>query len=119
MSVPMRKRHTEKVELRVTGPAINRQKAIRLLADLGFEDAGKPEMLPWRDAFPGHDPSQEPGVFLTGARAREGLTQKRLSELTGVPQRHISEMENSKRPIGKAMALKFAKALGIDYRVFL
>jgi Helix-turn-helix len=115
----MKKRRTETVALKVTGPARNRQKAIRLLADLGFENAGKPEALPWRDAFPGHDSRNEPGVFLAGARAREGLIQKQLSGMTGVAQRHISEMENSKRPIGKAMAMKLAKALHVDYRVFL
>jgi len=42
-----------------------------------------------------------------------------LSDNTGIPQRHISEMENNKRPIGKKNAMKFAKALNIDYRVFL
>jgi transcriptional regulator with XRE-family HTH domain len=42
-----------------------------------------------------------------------------LSGLTGIPQRHISEMENGKRPIGKKNAKKFAEVLKIDYRVFL
>lgn len=119
MPAPMKKRHTEQVELRVIGPVRNRQKAIRLLADLGFEDAVEQDALPWREAFTEHDRSREPGVFLAGARAREGMTQKRLSGLTGIPQRHISEMENNRRPIGKKTAAKLARALNIDYRVFL
>jgi plasmid maintenance system antidote protein VapI len=47
------------------------------------------------------------------------MTQTRLSELTGIPQRHISEMEQGKRPIGKENAKKLAKALDTDYRMFL
>jgi plasmid maintenance system antidote protein VapI len=39
--------------------------------------------------------------------------------MTGIRQHHISEMENHKRPIGKKNALKFAKALGTNYKVFL
>ncbi|WP_305047307.1 helix-turn-helix transcriptional regulator [Geobacter sp. OR-1] len=42
-----------------------------------------------------------------------------MAELTSIPQRHISEMENGKRPIGKETAKKLAKALNTDYRVFL
>lgn len=59
------------------------------------------------------------GVAIRGARGKEGLTQKQLAELTRIAQHHISEMENGKRPIGKETAKKLAKALNIDYRVFL
>lgn len=60
-----------------------------------------------------------PGTNLQGARFREGFTQVELSQGTGIPQRHISEMENGKRPIGKELARRLADALGVDYRVFL
>ncbi len=66
--------------------------------------------------FPGEG---KPAVALRGARYRENLTQQQLSELTGIPQRHISEMENNKRGIGKDNAVKLAKALNTDYRLFL
>ena len=39
--------------------------------------------------------------------------------LSAVTQRHISEMENGKRPIGKENAKRLAAALHTDYRVFL
>jgi plasmid maintenance system antidote protein VapI len=42
-----------------------------------------------------------------------------LSDLTGIPQRHISMMENGKRPIGKEMAKRLGNALNIGYKVFL
>lgn len=58
-------------------------------------------------------------VSLRGYRTREGLTQAQLADATGIPQRHISEMENGKRPIGKERAKVLAKALNTDYRIFL
>jgi hypothetical protein len=39
--------------------------------------------------------------------------------LTGIPQRHISEMERGLRPIGKKNARLFAGVLKGDYRMFL
>jgi plasmid maintenance system antidote protein VapI len=39
--------------------------------------------------------------------------------LAGIPQRHISEMENGKQIIGKEMAKRLTKALNTDYQIFL
>jgi transcriptional regulator with XRE-family HTH domain len=39
--------------------------------------------------------------------------------MTGIPQPHISQMERGKRPIGKKTAHQLAKALQVDYRMFL
>jgi len=67
-----------------------------------------------------HFTGQPPGaVALAGLRYREDLTQVQLADLTGIPQRHISEMENGKRPIGKERAKVLARVLNTDYRVFL
>jgi hypothetical protein len=73
------------------------------------------ESVNWRTVYPDFSPADG----LRGARVKEGLTQRALAALVGVPQRHISEMENSKRPIGKAMAKRFAEALRVDFRVML
>jgi len=59
------------------------------------------------------------GHALRGFRTREGLTQKRLGEMIGAKPSHISEMENGKRPIGKEMAKRLARALRTEYKVFL
>ena len=59
-------------------------------------------------------------VALRAYRNRQGLTQKQLAEMTGIPQHHLSEMENGKRTIGKERARVLASALGVsDYRLFL
>ena len=62
---------------------------------------------------------KESQVSLRAYRTREDLTQKQLSGLTGIPQHHISEMENGKRSIGKERAKKLAEALHCDYRQLL
>ena len=112
-----KKHPTDLVDIRVIGPTANRARALEALRDLGFMDAD--DSVPWRDAFPGYREDHLPGVSLQGARTREGLTQTRLAELTGIPQRHLSMMENGKRPIGKKNARLLAKVLNVDYRVFL
>lgn len=72
------------------------------------------------DFFRKHFAGQtEAAVSLRGLRTRENMSQVKLAELTGIPQRHISEMENGKRSIGKERAKKLAKVLNADYRTFL
>jgi hypothetical protein len=116
MLEPTKRRHTDTVELRFIGPAAAKDEAARLLKALGFESAD--DSISWRDAVP-FKKDQLPGACLAGARYREGFSQRKLDDLTGIPQRHISEMENGKRPIGKERAKVLAKALNTDYRVFL
>ncbi len=72
-------------------------------------------MLSFEEAFPDH----HPGRNIVGYRRREGLIQKELSQATGIPQPHLSEMENNRRPIGKKNAKILAKVLKTDYRMFL
>jgi len=112
-----RKRHTEAVELRYIGPKINVHKAHDALDELGFKDMG--DAIPWREAFPDITDEEMPGHILSGARYREGVTQKQLSEMTGIPQAHISAMEHGKRPIGKKNAKLLATALNTNWKVFL
>lgn len=70
------------------------------------------------EVFPEYT-GKEQQVALRAYRYREDLTQRQLSEMTGIPQRHISEMENGKRSIGKELAKKLAQALNADYRMLL
>lgn len=111
-----KKPRTEAVALTFTGPAAKATEAMAAMRALGFHEAGG--STPWRDAL-GYTEAELPGVFLSGARYREGLTQVQLAERTGIPRRHISEMENGKRPIGKQNAKKLAEVLGVDARRFL
>jgi len=62
---------------------------------------------------------QTPGTMLRGARFKEDMTQVQLAAASGIPRRHISDMENNRRPIGKQTARKLAEVLRVDYRVFL
>jgi len=81
---------------------------------------GTDDTMTAEEFFSKHFAGQSGGaIALKGYRYRENLTQLQLAELTGIPQRHISEMENDKRGIGKDNALKLAKALNTDYRLLL
>ena len=113
------KKHTKElpIEIKFVGPMENKAKAIDALKSLGFVDAS--DTIPWRDLFPEYQDEELPGVCLSGSRLKEGMTQKRLSELTGIPQSHISGMENGKRSIGKKRAKILAKVLNVGYRIFL
>ncbi len=113
-----KKLHTEKIVLHFTGPAGKRSAAISVMTRLGFVPEKIDDAQPWRTAFPELQ-DNEAGVCLAGARHREGLTQREIADRTGIPQRHISEMENGKRPIGKKTARILAAILNADYRVFL
>lgn len=63
---------------------------------------------------------RESQIALRAYRTRENLTQKELAARTGIPQHHLSEMENGKRPIGKERARKLAEALGVaDWRMLV
>ena len=95
----------------------NKARAIDALKSLGFVDTS--DSIPWRELFPEYNDEELPGVCLAGSRLKEGMTQKRLSELTGIPQGHISEMENGKRSIGKKRAKVLAKVLSVGYKIFL
>ena len=92
-------------------------RAIEALKLMGFVDTS--DSVPWRETYPECAEKQLIGKVLAGARHREGMTQIQLAEKTGIPQRHLSEMEHGKRTIGKKNAKLFAKALNTDYRVFL
>lgn len=117
MLEPTKKPPIENIVLRFVGPSSCKDEAVRLLTGLGFSEAS--EVIPWREAFPEYDVEKLAGIALRGARGKEGLTQASLSEKAGIPQRHISEMENGKRPIGVNMAKRLGKVLKISYKVFL
>ena len=97
----------------------NVEKIRRYVSSLESEEAGE-ETISAEDFFEKHFAGRpEWAVSLRGYRTREGLTQMQLADATGIPQRHISEMENGKRAIGKERAKILAKALNADYRAFL
>lgn len=80
----------------------------------------KEDFIPWRESSKERIKKYtEAGIMLRGSRYKIGITQKLLAELLNISQHHISEMENGKRSIGKAMAKKLANVFKTDYRLFL
>ena len=118
MLEPMKKPRAKTARvLRFVGPAHRARAAQRAMATLGFQELEEP--LPWRTVFPELTTEAAPGFLLLGARTKEGLSQLALAQQTGIPQRHISEMENGKRAIGKERAKTLAAVLKVDYRLLL
>ncbi|MDR0239211.1 MAG: helix-turn-helix transcriptional regulator [Deltaproteobacteria bacterium] len=107
---------TETVRLAFEVPPALVDKVLEAMRAYGLREES--EAVPWREALNIRD-EDLPATFLRGARGRENLTQKLLSELSGIPIRHISEMESGKRPIGKKNARLLGKALNADPRLFL
>ncbi len=83
MLEPMKTLHTkESTELHFYGPAVNKEKAIKVMESFGFHEVS--EMIPVRDLFPEYSDGELPGAILRGTRHREGLTQQELVKLTGI-----------------------------------
>ena len=122
MPVLTPKPRTEPREVRLTfvGPWTRRKEAVTSLQALGFVATSAPAdaAVSWRTAFPEYTDEMLPGVCLAGLRQRESMTQAELGARTGIPQRHISEMEHGKRPIGRETARKLAAVFGVSYRLF-
>ena len=114
-----KKRHIDTVALRLIGPAENRRKALVSLRALGFVAVDEDQFISVSELFPDMTGDKKPGAILAGARGKEGLTQKQLAARCGIPQGHISEMEQGRRPIGIKTARILASALTIGYKVFL
>jgi len=102
--------------VRFVGTVKKLQELRAYAAKLGVQESD--ESIPWRDAFPEFQ-GNEIGTRLAGYRHREGMSQMQLAETTGIPQRHISEMENGKRIIGVVSAKRLAAALNCDHRALL
>ena len=88
--------------------------------DAFAEEGAIPASIVHRDARERNDDMyQTPGYYLRLYRHRADLTQNALAGRLGMRQHHLSEMENNKRPIGRASAKKLAGVLGCDYRRLL
>src|SRR5262249_2640339 len=104
--------------LAFVGP-VDHADATREAFALGFAEADTRDTVPWREAFPPIPDTELQGRMLRAARSKEGVTQSHLAQLTGIPQRHLSEMEHGKRSIGKERAKKLAQVLHVDYHLLL
>ena len=117
MQVATKKRRTdeEMITLRLR---VHRHNAPRIKEYAETIEAGAERTYPLAEVFPEYA-GKEPQIALRAYRHRENITQRQLAELTGIPQRHISEMENGKRAIGKVVAKRLGQALHVEYKMFL
>lgn len=116
MPARMKKRHIDNALIRIVfiGPQDGEDALIKAANDIGFS-----ESIPWKEAFPEFSGEELPGVILSGARNKEGLTQKELAARIGINQGYLSDMERGKRSIGRKMAQRIAAILNVNYKIFL
>ncbi len=106
-----------KVRRFVVPAKLGRKLEAMLREELGEDDEPS---IPAEVVFPELlDPVKRPATVLRGLRYREGFTQAKLAKKLGIHQHHLSEMENGKRAISKAMAKDIAAALNANYRILL
>ncbi len=124
-------RHTDFIKVTVEGfaakpevfllsPSAGRKVKKELLADRLAKRVMKEPTIHAREVLPLLDDDvQRPAIMLRASRYKKDMTQKQLSEKLKIRQHHVSEMENAKRPIGRAMAKRLATIFKCDYRVFV
>ena len=83
------------------------------------EDGDKYSVVSESDWFKKVSEQITPGVRLRIRRENKGMTQKELSEKSGVAIPNISMMESDKRSIGLRTARKLAETLGCDISEFI
>jgi DNA-binding XRE family transcriptional regulator len=96
------------------------KKMLRSTLDQYLEEERVPAQALHHEAKQRHGAHyRTPGYYLRLYRQRADLTQAALAEQAGIHQHHLSEMENNKRVLGKAIAKKLASLLQCDYRKLL
>jgi transcriptional regulator with XRE-family HTH domain len=60
-----------------------------------------------------------PGEMVKKLRELHGMTQKQLSDATGITQSNLSALESGSRQLGRERALTLAKALKVHPAVIL
>jgi ribosome-binding protein aMBF1 (putative translation factor) len=122
MSAPMKKRPIE-IEIRIQEEVIRFKgiPAAKLKALVISLEAYREETLPWREIAAQRLTSGagEAAHMVRAARERAGLTQVALAAKLGMPQANLSQVETGKRTVGKVLAKRLSRVLGLDYRVFL
>lgn len=128
MSASMKKPHTDNhVEITIHGTPkkkfiISRKDTKELISFLSSRQISEDdnELVPADEVFKDlHAKYGKIGSVLRGYRFRDNITQAELAKKLDILQSHVSQMEHSKRPIGKKMAQKLAKIFRTDYRLFL
>ncbi|MDL2316162.1 helix-turn-helix transcriptional regulator [Desulfovibrio sp. OttesenSCG-928-A18] len=94
--------------LEARGCVIEEEKRVTTVSD-------EKEWYTLEELFPDH----HGGDVVRGLRYREGMTQKQVAESIGISVNNLSHIENGRRPIGKDVAKRLAKALNTDWRLFL
>ncbi|MBT4761908.1 MAG: helix-turn-helix transcriptional regulator [Bdellovibrionaceae bacterium] len=101
-------------------PQRRKKLILSLIKEFSSEPNKEQQSLSTKEAFRGFYKGKSVGAgHLKAARRRENLSQKELSEKTGISISNISKYENRTLEISENIAKRFSKALNTDHRLFL
>lgn len=95
----------EPVEVALIGPKRFLKQLLQLARLMDFEDADESISTDYLIA------QVTPGMVVSSYRQREGLNQNQLAKKIGSTESCISLIEQDKKPVSKAMAVKLSKIL--------
>lgn len=119
MQVVERKHHID-LTMYGSGLALVKEALLNTYPDIQFKENPDEDFISSKESSVLKDIESKMTAadVLSIRRENKGLTQKQLSELTGIAVPNISLMENGSRKIGKVNAKKLAAALDCDVSDF-
>lgn len=115
MQVVEKKRHID-FTMYGSGLALVKEALLNAYPDIQFKENSDEDFISSKESAVLKDIKEKMTAadVLSIRRENKGLTQKQLSEMTGIAVPNISQMENGSRKIGKVNAKKLAAALDCD-----
>ena len=99
-----------------SGLALVKKALLNIYPDIEFKENSDEDFISSKESsvLKNIEAKMSGADVLSIRRENKGITQKQLSEITGIAIPNISQMENGSRKIGKANAKKLAAALDCD-----
>lgn len=99
-----------------SGLALVKKALLNIYPDIEFKENSDEDFISSKESsvLKNIEAKMSAADVLSIRRENKGITQKQLSEITGIAIPNISQMENGSRKIGKANAKKLAAALDCD-----
>lgn len=115
MQVVEKKHHID-LTMYGSGLALVKKALLSTYPDIQFEEDTDEDFISSKESSVLKDIEEKMTAadVLSIRRENKGLTQKQLSEMTGIAVPNISQMESGSRKIGKVNAKKLATALNCD-----
>jgi len=105
----------------INGEEVELKSSVREALEIIINELIEPDYVTKEELFGDwvKTPRMKIATYLTGARHREGFTQKQVCEKLGIKQYNLSKIENGERPIPKKLIDKFAKLYNVKKKMLI